>query len=276
MKAERIFILSCCLVIFLQASANGQVLQPDSLHIGEISAATVDLFGNLYVGDQQGQLLKIEPAPLHIIRYSGRQTLGYDIIDAGSYNKIAVFSKNLQTVRFFDKNLNPLSELSLSPGYASSATCICISPDNKIWIFDETGPVLKKIDPVNGRVLQNIDCTSALNSGEVNITDMKEYNNRLYMLDGDHNIYVFNFMGNLLNTFRVRYAGNLQFHDDYLIAASQGHLIFYDLNDGTSNQKPFEYANNPGQFFFSENYIYQVSKNIVIRPAMDGLYKNKN
>jgi hypothetical protein len=187
---------------------------------------------------------------------------------------VAVFSIDLQTVRFFDKNLNPLSELSLNPAFGSSITCVCLSSDNNLWIFDETGPGLKKIDPVTGRVLQTIDCSNTLKEGELSISDMKEYKNRLYMLDGDHNVYEFNFMGNLLRTFRLPGSRHLQFHGDYLISASSGHLLTYNLDDGLSGEKLFDDAKAKSQIYFGENYIYEVSKNIVILPAGQGFYKN--
>ena len=248
------------------------MIRADSLRIGEITASAVDLFGNLYLCDQQGQLFKIEPRPLRILHYSGRQTLGFDRIDAGSFSKIAVFSMDLQTVRFFDKNLNPLSELSLSPGLASSVTCICLSSDNKLWIFDETGRVLEKIDPATARVILTIDCSTVLKTARADVADMREYKNRLYMLDGDKNVYVFNSMGNLLRTFTIRGNGNLQFHDDDLISLSSGYLNLYNLDSGSLDQKPCDPALGNGYLFFSENYIYEVSKNIVIRPVSNGYY----
>ena len=94
------------------------------------------------------------------------------------------------------------------------------------------------------------------------------------MLDGDHNVYEFNFMGNLLRTFRLPGARHLQFHSDYLISASSGHLLTYNLDDGLSGEKLFDDAKAKTQIFFGENYIYEVSKNIVILPAGQGFYKN--
>jgi hypothetical protein len=271
LMAEKIIFVIICLSNFHQNSLYAQVLSGDSLKIDKISTATIDIFGNLYLSDEKGQLLKIDPSPLAILRYSGKQTLGYNKIDAGSFNKIAVFSRDQQIVRIFDKNLNPLTELSLSPAFASSATCICLSSDNNFWIFDETGQVLKKINPVTGRIVQTIDCSSVLVAGQASIADMKEYSNRLYMLDGDQNVYIFNFMGNLINTIRAPGIRCLQFHDNNLISADGGNVNFINLDNGAVTKKAFNGDTSFG-LYFSENYFYEISRNILIKPVGKNFY----
>ncbi len=271
-RAEFCVLIFTLLLIFLNPKASAQVISLDSLHVGEITCATTDIYSNLYLGDSRGQLVKIEPDPLRVMRYSGKQTISFDKIDAGSYNKIAVYSKDLQQVFFFDRNLSLLSRISVEPQAAATANCVCLSSGNGLWLFDESALSIKKLSAVSGQVLMTVNCSAEFHGKDLFIRDMKEYQNRLYLLSDNHVIYIFDNMGNFIKSLENYSDSTLQFVNNYLVSNKDQEFTFINLYDSTKDKKKINDVDPVDKVLITKNFLYLLSRHLIIRPLPEGIF----
>ena len=271
LKAEFLTLLLIPCLLFIGTGSQAQLLRADSINISSIRDATVDDYGNLYLSDAGGQILKIEPSPLRLIRYAGNLTLAFDKVDAGLMNKIAAFSKALQKVCFFDRNLNPIGELNLIPPLVQSTSCISMASDNNCWVFDETDLILKKINPVRNEVLAEFECGSLVGDRDPVILDLEAYRNRIYLLGSDQALHIFDSMGNLIRDWHHVQISRLQFLGDYLVMKTGDKIILKNLYDESEVDKTVPDSLNRGRVLITRDYIYSLDRDIRIFPNRDTL-----
>ncbi len=270
-KNECCLLFSMLVIFFLPAQTRAQVISLDSLSIGDITCATTDLYGNLYLSDNRGQLIRIEPDPVHIVHFSGKQVLAYTKIDAGTFNKIAVFSKDLQQINFFDRNLNPLGELTIDPHEAPAVTSFCLSSDNSLWLYDESSLTLKKISVLSGQEIMTVNCGPEFQGENVIIRDMRDYQNRLYLLNDNQSLYIFDNMGNFIKSIGGYSGHNLQFINVYLVSVSDHALKLINIYDGMEKEKQLEGIDSKDTVIISKKFMYLISRRVRIRPFPGGI-----
>ncbi len=268
-------LLLTSFLIFFCTLADAQVINTDSLGIGSIRYATTDIYGNLYLSDSRGQILKVVFQPCQVFRYSGKQALSYDKIDADSFNKIAAFSRDLQSVRFFDRNLNPLSDLDLNTGIVSQAAMVCFSSDNNLWIYDENSLSLIKSDLRSGRTLLDIPCGTVLNGTGNIITDMKEYGNRLYLLNNDSTVFVWDNMGNYLKKIKVYKCPYLQFLHNNIISMKGRLACFINVYNGSEFSRPLNIHDPSDNVIMTDKNFYILSDPVRVEKLPDDFFSEE-
>jgi hypothetical protein len=210
-------------------------------------------------------LIKIEPEPLRILRFSGTESLPYNKIDASQFNRVAAFSKDLQVIRYFDRNLNFLSEISFRSGIGIIPANMSVSSDNKIWIYDETANSVLKFDPFDRQIILNLNCNSFISSESSVIIDIKEYQNRLYLLDKQKQVYLFDNMGNFIRKSDYVNPDFLSFYDNYIVSRADNVIKLFNLYDSSVKEINMPGSESFTSIFISGKYLITAGHNITFK-----------
>jgi hypothetical protein len=252
------------LVASLNLPAFSQSIKLDSLNFYPSGYATVDYQGNLYLGGEDGEILKLEMPHQKVIRYSGNGKILYSQVQAISNNQVLIFSKQEQGGIILDRYLNLIREINFGPAHDVYASCITLTPDHSLWMVDEYSGTLKKYRFPGMNLETEIFYPPLFRS---QVLDIRNYQNRLFLLD-IKGIHVFDMMGNPVHFFPAPETPFFYFlNNSMLFPDSTGLVIqsihFPEQREHLQDAHPHGYL-----FFIQPDFSFHISpKEIIIEPA---------
>lgn len=168
-----------------------KIIRPNAIGMG------VDPLGNYYLNTRT-EIFKYNPFDTLFSRYSELQNGNITSIDVTNPMKITVFYATFSKVVFLDNTLNPtFTSTDLYQLQLETATLVCSSYDNGIWIFDAPSFSLTRINSF-GDVDRTVKNINQLTGIEIRPTVLREKENQLYLYDPAHGIFVFDIFGGFL------------------------------------------------------------------------------
>ena len=205
--------------------------QADTAHWslqGRFDRFTTDDLGNLYT--LQGNDLDLYDRNGRHLAHNSLNTFGaIDRIDAFSSLKPLIFSRAQAQLALLDNTLSiqgPVLDL-VSAGW-SAAALACMGVQNRFWFFDEREGALIRTD-AQLRPVANTGRLDQLLGVLPRPTYMEEANSRLYMVDPDNGIFVFDLFGALLRTLPITGADHVDVRDGAVWYVVNDQLLRYDL-----------------------------------------------
>ena len=226
-----------------------------TIALKSIDKVTHDKFFNFYITTSNGQIYKYDKYGNFLLFNSPIKPQTINNIEATNTIRVFCFYKELQEFNYFDRFLTFDNSIKLDPQVIGFAKIATISSDNTIWIFDESDYNLKKYDPVLQKTLQNVNCNLLLKQGDHNISYMKEYQNKLYMLDKDSGVFIFDNMGNFNKYIELPDVHQLSFYADHMFALCNNKLYKINLYDILPAEEQI-LIGTYSFFFYSEEHIY--------------------
>lgn len=246
--------------LWVVAQRSGDSTVVKSVAVKNIDKITHDQFYNIYISTLNGQIHKYDKNGTFLLSNSPTKPQAIDQIEGSNTIRIFCFYKDLQEFNYFDRFLTFENPIKLDPqliGYAKTATT---SSDNSIWIFDEADYSLKKYDPIQQKILQNTNCGFIFEKGEHSITYMREYQNKLYLLEKDSCIYIFDNLGNFNKQIKMPNVKQISFFNDELLLLLDKKVRSINLYDHFAIQD-IELDARYGHFFKSSEYLYVFTDN---------------
>lgn len=193
-----VFCLVSLSVSYAQDSLSFSWKEVRSYKVAEGEAWNVDLLENMYVSDG-GMIHKYDSSGT--LRFSQSiKSLGNTthLIPVNTM-KLIHFSEEQQTLCYFDNTLSSMNDcIDLTNEDIVSAELVCgSSQPNKVWVLDNLNSTLHLLSLDNLRqsqVVRNLRGVLDLN----NITQIRERNNRLFLLDKSKGVYVFDLYATLI------------------------------------------------------------------------------
>src|SRR5215204_7381101 len=137
---ERQLLISILLFTFC-FTANAQT---DTLFVpfkkikGDIAAFTADNFDNIYLLNSYDQLKKIAANGDSVAVFNNVRRYGKVAqIDVSNPLRVLLFYKDFATVVVLDRLLSNRSTIDLRKQDIFQVEAVCLSYDNKIWLYDE-------------------------------------------------------------------------------------------------------------------------------------------
>lgn len=199
--------------------------QTDSLAVvyGEIFGKThfytTDRLCNIYLIDDNYEILKYTPEGKESYRYSNTRLDRPTFIDATDPFNILVFYPDYQTIILLDRTMTHTATLNFSDFDFFNVNAVAFSSDNKLWVYDELNFRLKKMDR-NGKVIQESDDLSLLLDSDFKPNFIVEREQKVFVNDPDVGILVFDAFGQYVK--RLDFKGLTDFQ------VSRNLLIFRD------------------------------------------------
>lgn len=198
---------------------------------GNIERVALDEFENLYISNPTGQIYKFDKTGKLLLSYSPSQPQQVSFLEAFNTIRIFSFYKDLQEFNYFDRFLTFENSINFDQAIIGFARAACTSSDNSIWVFDDTDLNLKKYDPIAIKVLQSSNCTPLLDDSSHQINSIKEYQNKVYLMDQGKGLLIFDNMGNYINKLSIDGLQSFSFFKNTLFALSKSKIIALDLYD---------------------------------------------
>lgn len=189
---------------------------------------TTDKLGQIYVLDQNQELIKFNNQGRPVFRYSN-STLGHLAqMDVTNPFSILLFYPDFATVIILDRTLSEIGEFNLLDLDIIDVTAVGASNDNNVWLYDPVNWRLKKIDH-QGRMLQQSDDLSQVLDRGLLVRFILERGNQVFLNDPEQGIFIFDLYGKFLNRLPIKGLDAFQIMGEQLIFQHDGQLEAYHL-----------------------------------------------
>ncbi|MDN3202871.1 hypothetical protein [Algoriphagus sediminis] len=238
-------VLYLIILLFSYRMGHAQQVLPDP--ITEIPIPYVDLISfdtrdQLFASTTSGDIYMFDSKGIEVNLYSPERQGRLSQLEASWTANIFSFSADLQEYRLFDRFLNPLSDKGFLLNDVSLAKAATLGNNNILWVWDESDMSLKILDYRRNLVLQNQPLNLILdNADELQVAEIREFKNRLFMNIPKDGIYLFDNQGNLIQKIKLKIDQRLCLYKEYLFWVQEDDLMVYSF----STQAIFKMAKLP-------------------------------
>ncbi|MBZ0207572.1 MAG: hypothetical protein K8H89_14715 [Flavobacteriales bacterium] len=205
---------------------------------GPVDLFTTDELGNLYTV-RGNDLDLFDRHGVHLAHNSLNAFGLISRIDAFSSMKPMIFSRNQGQLALLDNTLSIQGNvMDLSRNGYPQVTLVCTGVQGRFWFFDERDLALMRVDGKLNQ-LANTGRLDQLLSFTPQPTYMEEANDRLYMVDPEHGVLVFDLFGTYVRTLPILGADRIQVREGFLWYVHKGRLERYDLRAFTTEMVPW-------------------------------------
>lgn len=188
MKVLGLIIFCLCFV----SAAFAQLQKVKELPLSNISAASVDRLGNFYFVLPSGKIQKYDPNG-NLLDESVAITSPLTLIEPWNPLKVFTYSNQTKKYSFWDHHLSILEEKLLEPSLSIDPLLVCpANENNKAWILDAADFSLKRVDLLTHKIEIEKLLPAEWIDENTNFVFMREYQNRLFILDKNNGIRMLN------------------------------------------------------------------------------------
>lgn len=225
---------------------------------GNFSDVEVDALGNIYLLKPTGTLIKYNAAGDSTGVYNDVKNMGQPTsIDVRNPFKILLFYKSFTSISVLDKYLRELQLINLRTIGTFRVQTAAVSYDNDIWIFDEEGGRLKKLNELLQTVIESPDVRQ-LQHDIPSVVKIIDHNNFVYLYDDANGLYVFDYYGALKNVYPIKALQGVNINNGALYGFRHQTMIMIDMD--TFQETPMD-VNITGQ-----KIVYSGDRLYVLRP----------
>lgn len=167
-----------------------------------------DLEGNIYQYDRNGKFIN---------NFSPARQGSLSQLEAFWTVNIFTFSTDLQEYRILNRFIIPIAENRFPMDLVGLAKMANLGNNNIIWVYDETDLSLKQFDYIRGRIIQNQPLNLILDRSLLDITDIKEYQNLLFLNIRNEGVFVLDNQGNFIKRIKIASDQKLGFWKSNLV-----------------------------------------------------------
>ena len=194
---------------------------------GDIVAFTADNFDNIYLLNSYDQLKKINSKGDSIAVFNNVRKYGKVAqIDVSNPLRVLLYYKDFSTVVILDQLLNVRGTIDFRKQDIFQVQAVCLSYDNKIWVYDEFDNKLKKIDE-DGKLLFATTDFRQLFDEAFSFTKICDQDGFLYLYDKNKGVYVFDYYGTLKNIFSLTGYDNFKTVGKFITGTRNDSLMRY-------------------------------------------------
>ena len=248
-----------CIAFFLCVSSLPLFAQ-DSLYMEGITAASQDANGLLYIGLNNGEIVRLTEELEIDLRYAPERVSPVTLVDASNRFRIFVHYENLQEFVLLDRFLTESARYSLKD-QTSFASIAAPSQNNSVWVLDTQNFTIQKVNPLLNQVEFTVPLEQLLPPGNYRGSYICEYQNLLFISDPNRGVILFDNLGNLLNRIEQEGIYNFSFYEDTLIAPTADGLLEYNIysqeltNNVLKMTGKWIFKNNSGYWVVTENGV---------------------
>lgn len=188
---------------------------------------STDRLGNFYLVDNRNALVKLDSSGHELFRFqrTGNTPLAPD---ATNPLKLVLHFPTTGNVTFLDNTLSPIGELELRKLNYFEGTSVCMSSDDKLWLYNPVTHRLEKID-FNGSVIREGSDLLQHAGFAPDVIFMREHEQKIYLCDSTRGIILTDAYGNYEMTLPYKGLQHFQFVNDQLVYYTQTAMMFYNL-----------------------------------------------
>jgi hypothetical protein len=234
MKLSFYFFLSLIFVSYAKAPAQKLI---KSIPVNdEVTYATVDRPGEIYIVTKQGHIRRFDTNGNPVSEYKNQATP--TLFDPRDGARLFGYFRQDQHYSYLSPSLEVTKSLPVEPSFAVEPWLLCISGDYNIWILDAGDMSLKRINGMSGTLEVDQKMDDTLIRKAADITFMREYQGFLFLLHQEKGILIFNKMGRWIKTIERLQLKYFNFLGEELYYPEGNHVKFLNLFTGETRTIP--------------------------------------
>lgn len=246
-----------------------------SIDFPRLEHVSIDNQEFIFVADREGNLYQFSPEGRQLNNFSPPRQARLSQLEAFWTVNVFTFSNDLQEFRILDRFLNPVSENKFSGPRINLVKAATLGNNNVLWLFDETDLSLKLWDYRRNVLIQEQPLNLVLSQSEFYVTDIREYQNMLFLQVADEGVYIFDNQANYLKTLPAISDQKLSFWKNYLLYTQSGELIIMDIPTGQTARVPLPKEKGIQGVFAQGSKVYlQTDRKILIYDLGNSPLKN--
>ncbi|GAB5539725.1 MAG: hypothetical protein Salg2KO_18280 [Salibacteraceae bacterium] len=229
MKAWLVFLL-----VLFSAIGKGQQVEwklAYSLPL-KMTQCKLDQINNIYCV-KNGELIKYDSFGKELSRFSDK-LIGDDVhIDVTNPMKVLVYSPDQMTLITLDSRLGEMNErINFFKEGFEQITLAATSHSNGMWVYD---PINFQIIRLGERLAEDRRSLNLAQLLRVKLfpTDLIEINNRVFLTDPEHGVFLFDVFGNYIKKIPILGVEHLMVSDDRLFFIEGGSLKAMRVKDSS-------------------------------------------
>lgn len=200
------------------------------IEINGLDQVSMDNRDQIFISSRQGDLYLYDSKGNRLNYFSPPRQGRINQLEAAWTVNIFTFSEDLQEYRVLDRFLNPIAEHNFFDASINLAKAATFGNNNIVWVWDESDLSLKRMDYLRNLVLDAQPLPLLTDSNNLNILEMREFKNRLFVLAPEEGVFVFDNQGNLIRQINLKQVPNLCLYKDYLLWIENNYLNTYCLS----------------------------------------------
>lgn len=209
---------------------------------GNFSYFEVDELGQIYglrdLGDHT-ELVKIISGEEQPFKYSNETIGTLYSIDVSNPFFLLLFYKEYQQLIYLDRTLSEVGQLSFGDLDRWDVNAVCLSQSGDIWVWEEGTFHLQKINKDGKLITESHDLRLVLDQ-PVHFIRLQAYEDKLYALDKDQGLYVFDVQGQLDYLIPVKGVSDFFVYQNKIFYLKDECLFYYLLKNNTHHKLPFQ------------------------------------
>lgn len=252
---HKIFFLLIASVFFSCPAFTQILAEVKTYPIPEDAVWTVDGLENIIISEKD-RLTKYDKNGKMLFEQSVKQFGRYNKIGLVNSLKIYGFSETQQLVCFYDNSLTMMEKcLDLSEyDLVNVSTVESSGQSDKMWAFDQVNSTLHLLSFSGLLQSQAIKNLGGILDAE-SICQLIEWENKLFVLDNQKGVYVFDVYGTLIRFLEIPGIKWIQLFNNHLICLRQDELKMISLQNEKSVVFPLNYR-EVRTMFVDDNFIY--------------------
>ncbi len=225
-------------IIFLmnQLTSVAQLKKVAELSLSNVSIASVDRLGNFYFVLTTGTMQKYDPDGTLLDEVKD-SVLPITLLEPWNPLKVFTYSNKNTLIKYWDHHLTLLEEKPLEPSLSITPQLVCPANEvNKAWILDAADYSMKKVNLSTNEIEVDAALPTAWASSDSDYVFMREYQNRVFLLDKNKGILMLNMLGKLITTIEVKGLSFFNFLGEELCYRKNGQILLLDLFTGETRK----------------------------------------
>lgn len=181
---------------------------------GQSDLISLDSRDQIFVSNQTGDIFLFDQKGNQLNLFSPPRQGKLQQLEAAWTVNIFSFSTDLQEYRILDRFLNPLSENTFLLNDITLPKAATLGNNNIIWIWDESDLSLKSLNYLQKQIIQSQPLNLILDSPTLNVREIREIKNRLYLNIPDSGIFIFDNQGNFIQKLTIQVDQKLTFYKE--------------------------------------------------------------
>jgi len=216
MRLYGLFLL--CLMPFCLLAQQNQFGNPVAeIQLEYLDLASFDTKDQLFISSTSGDIYQFDRSGKGINLYSPERQGRLNQLEAAWTVNIFSFSSDLQEYRILDRFLNPLAENGFLLADINLAKAASLGNNNIVWVWDESDLSLKSLDYIRNTIVQSQPLNLILNSDDLEVLEIREFKNRLFMNIPNAGIFIFDNQGNLIQKIAIKSILKLCYYNEHLL-----------------------------------------------------------
>ncbi len=225
--------------------------------------SSIDQSGNLYLVTNRGLVVKYSSKGDSLLSFFPKKNGSITSIDARSGLRPFIFYKDFQEYAFLNQFITAASFHSFYPDLIDFAELVAVSSDNNLWVIDANDFSIKKYNPTNNTLELESPLNLVLDENDYDITQLKEYQNILFIHDRNNGLYLFDIYGSLQKKYDLD-VEFINFYKDLIYYKKDDYLISLNIYSGSKTLIPIPIFSNPIQILRNANQVYFIEKTRIV------------